>query len=202
MKKPANYSLTKVKLLKGGGIDVTFRETIISGGVTDVKDWNLQNSENPHPDLVDKLNELKQYLAKCYNLDLIVNLAHNKGISEKEQAAFNVVKKIINNVYLENIKKLDVTGIAISGEIDNDKDKRSVIITGTYLQENNSKTALNSPRIKLGNDQFKFEADVQELVNDIEEEVSLYLFNGKKSQLSMFDNQDEEEEPKNLKKVV
>lgn len=196
MRKPENFSLSKIKLLKGGGVEVSFSETITKDGITDTKNWVLKNTENPHPDLVDKINELKIYLAKCYNLDLLVNLTKNKGLTHKEEEGFKAVEKIMNKVFFEQLKKISISGVSINGEIDNDKDKRSVVIMATQLMENGSKTALNSPRIKLANDQFKFEADVQDIVNDLQEEASAYLFDGKKAQLSMFD-----EVPENLKKV-
>lgn len=187
-----HYSLVKIKILKGGGVDATFREKQTVKGTTDTKDWNLKSSENAHPDLTDKINDLKQFLAKCYNMDAMIVLANSKGLDKKEKDAFKIVNKTINNVYLENMKKIEVTGLSITGEVEGDKDGRSVCITGTQLQENKSKTALNSPKIKLANDQFKFEADVQELVDLIQEEVYDYLFNGKKAQLSMFNETKEE----------
>lgn len=186
MKKPNSFSLTKVKLLKGGGLEATYREQDTVKGITDSKDWTVKNSINPHPDLVSAIESLKEYLAKCYGMDTAVVLSRSKGLDKKDTDAFKVVKKLIENVHNEMLKKIDITGIAISGTIENDKDKRSVIITGTQLMENNSKTALNSPRIKLNTDQFKFEADVQEIVDLISDEVAEYLFENKQAQLDMF----------------
>jgi len=185
-KKPINFSLTKVKLLKGGGLDVTYRKQDTEKGITDTVDFNIKNTTNPHPDLVDAIHELKVYVSKCYGMDGAVVLAKSKGLDKKDGDAFKVVKKLIENAYNETLKKIDVTGIAISGSIEDDKDKRAVIITGTQLMSNNSKTALNSPRIKLNTNQFTFESDVQDIVNKISEEVCEYLFEGKKAQLELF----------------
>lgn len=185
MKKPADFTLSKVKLVKGGGIDVTFRESTQSKGITDTIDWNTKNSVDPHPDLVSKIGVLKEYLAKCYKMDALLVLSKSKGLDKKDKDAFKVVSKVVENVYNEMISNIEITGVSITGQMEDDKDKRSVVITGTMLQENGSKTALNSPRIKLANDQFKFEAYIQDIVNELEEEVIGYLFEGKRAQLEM-----------------
>ena len=192
MKKPVNFTLTKVKLINGGGLEVSYREKKIDNGITDTIDWNTKSSENPSPDLVNKVAELKEYLAKCYNMDAILTLSKSKGIPKVEKEAFKIVNKVINGVYNETMKKLNVTGVSICGEVDGAKYKRSVVITATQLQENKSKTALNSPRIKLNQNVFKFEGDIQTIVNELADEVEEYLFHGKRAQLDLFEEPKEE----------
>jgi len=186
MKRPNNFALTKVKIIKNGGLDVTYRETKTDKGITDTIDINIKNTVNPHPDLVDKIGELKEYLTKCYGFDDVIKVAKSKGLQKGQMDAFKKVLETIENVHKEQMKKIAITSVSINGVVENDKDKRSVVISGTHLMENNSKTALNSPRIKLNTNQFKFEADVQDIINDLSEEVSLYLFDGKKAQLELF----------------
>jgi hypothetical protein len=192
MKKPELFSLIKLKLLNNGGVEITYREQNKVGGITNTIDWTTKSSINPHPDLNKKVDELKQYLAKCYDLDSMVILSTSKGLKVKDEDAMKQIKGLIADVYNQNLQKIDITGIALSGEVDGDKDKRSVVITGTKLQHNGTKTALNSPRIKLANSQFNFEAEVQEIVELIEEEVKEYLFENKKSQPELFDTPKEE----------
>lgn len=192
MNKPENCSLSKVKLMKGGGIEIHYREQTEVNGITDTKDWKITNTINPHPDLTNKLEELKQFLGKCYGMDAFITLSKSKGLDKAQKDAFKSVALVMNNVQATNMEKMAITGVSIRGEVENEKDGRSVVITGTMEQENKSKTALNSPSIKLANDQFKFEADVQDIINDLDEEVMAYLFDGKKYQLDAFDQPKEE----------
>jgi len=182
--------LLNLKLPNGGGVSVTYRETKEDKGVKDTIDWTVTSSENVHPDLINSVDELKEYLAKCFGMNSILVLANSKGLDTKESKAFKDVKKIIQNVHQEQMKKINMTGIAVSGQIENDKDKRSVIIKGTQLMDNKSKCALNSPRIKLNNNQFMFEGDVKDILDKIEEEVLAYLFDGKKAQIELFTVED------------
>lgn len=212
MRKPINFQLTGVKLIKDGGLEATYRDQKTDKGITDSIEVLIKNTVNPHPDLVNKINELKGYLAKCYKMDSMIVLSNSKGLSVEHEKAFASVQKVINNVYNETMKKIAITGISLNGEIEGDKDKRSVVITGTQLMDNGSKTALNSPRIKLNSNQFMFEADVQEIINSISDEVEEYLFNNKKAQQDLFDKPEEklsesfiegkigEEKPKEVKK--
>ena len=192
MKKPQNFTLSKVKLVNGGGIHISYQEKNEVKGITNTVDWDTKNSDNPHHDLVNKIEELKEYLAKCYKMDSLLVLSKSKGLPKADKDAFKIVAKVVENVYQKMIENIAITGVSITGEMDGDKDKRSVVITGTMLQDNKSKTALNSPRIKLANDQFKFEAEIQEIINDLDEEVIAYLFEGKRGQLDMFNPPKEE----------
>jgi len=185
MKNMKNFSLAKVKLLNGGGLEAHYQEVNEKKGITDTKTFQVKDTINPHPDLIEKVNELKEYLSKCYGMDSMLVLAKSKGLDAKVKTAFKTCLEVIENVHSEQMKKINITGVSISGEIDGDKDKRSVVISGTMAQENGSKTALNSPNIKLNNDQFKFEGEVQDIVNSLTEEVQAYLFEGKKAQLEM-----------------
>lgn len=182
-----NIQLSKVKLVKGGGLEVHYTETVREGDITDKVNWITKNTINPHPDLVKKVNELKDYLARCYGFNGIKVLMDSKQLKPAEQKAFGSVSTLIYAMVKETMKKIDITGVAIAGEIDGEKDKRSVVITGTMLQENNVKTALNSPRLKMNQDLFKFESDVKIIIDDLEDEVFAYLFENKKAQLGLFD---------------
>lgn len=196
MNKPKNFTLGKVKIVKNGGLETMHRDTHTEKGITNTVDVIIKNTVNPHPDLINLVNDLKPYLAKCYQMDAFVTLAKSKGVDAKHKKAFKEVLELIENVHKINMDKIAITGVAISGVIEDDKDKRSVIITGTMMQENGSKTALNSPRIKLNTDQFKFESDVQEIINDLSTEVFQYLYEGKAAQLDLFATDDKKTEKK------
>lgn len=179
------FILSKIRLPKSGGIVIHHREVVEKNGIKDTVDVQVTNSVNPHPDLVDKMNELKPFLAECHGLNSFVTLAKSKGLDKAQKDAFKKVLTVINNVHGTLMDKLAVTALSIKGLNEDTKDGRSVVISGTMLQENKSKTAMNSPNIKLAQDTFKFESDVQDIVNDLEKEVIAYLFEGKRAQLEI-----------------
>ncbi len=186
MKKPENFTLKNVKKMKNGGLQGKISYTKQEGGVTHTEEWDFKNTDNPHPDLVERLDQLKAHLANFYDIDSMVILSNSKGLKIKDEDAFKQLKKFIDGSYQETLKKIDINGVAISGEKDDDKDNRSVVIMGAKLMENGSKAALNSPSVKLSQDTFQNEADIQEIVNELCEEVEAYLYEGKRAQLEMF----------------
>jgi len=186
MKKPENFTLKNVKKMKNGGLQGKISYTKQEGGVTHTEEWDFKNTENPHPDLVERLDQLKAHLAKFYDLDSMVILSGSKGLTIKDEDAFKQLKKFIDGAYQETLKKIEINGVALSGEKTEDKDNRSVVIMGAKLMENGSKAALNSPSVKLNQDIFTNEADIQDIVNELQKEVEAYLYEGKKAQLEMF----------------
>lgn len=191
-KKPQNFTLKTVKKMKNGGLQGKISFTKEDSGITNTEEWDFKNTEDPHPDLIDKLDSLKPFLANCYELDGAVVLANSKGLQAKATESFSHVKSFIEGVYQETLKKMEINGVSIGGEKgEGSEDRRNIIILGTKLMVNGSKTALNSPSIKLSQDVFTTEADIQERINEIEEEVIAYLYEGKKAQQSLFNESKE-----------
>ncbi len=188
-KKPQNLTLKSVKKMKNGGLQGKISFTKQEGGVTHTEEWDFKNTENPHPDLIERLEQMKTHLAKLYDLDSIVILSNSKGLKIKDEDAFKQVKKFIDGAYQETLKKIDINGIALSGEKTDDKDNRSVVIMGTKAMESGTKCSLNSPSIKLSQDIYSFESELQDIVNELCEEVEAYLYEGKKAQLEMFNDE-------------
>lgn len=81
MRKPENWTLTKVKKMKNGGIEGSFSNTKMEKGITNAEEWNFKNTENPHPDLTERMDQLKVYLTKCYGMDSVVILSNSKGLT-------------------------------------------------------------------------------------------------------------------------
>lgn len=194
MKKPENWALTKAKLIPNGGIQVYFTGIKKDKTITHTEEWEHTNTANPHDDLTDKFEQLKPFIAECFGMDKIVVLSNSKGIGADSEDAFNKVKPLINDTYQQVIDKIDVFQIKITGSIDDDKDNRSVVISSKMEMENGSKCALNSPAIKLNLLKFGFEEDLQEIINGISEEVQRYLYDGKRAEPSLFDQQEEKKE--------
>jgi len=186
MKKPENWTLTKVKKMKNGGIEGSFSNTKMEKGITNAEEWNFKNTENPHPDLTERMDQLKVYLTKCYGMDSVVILSNSKGLTAGAEQSFKKVKNLVDGAYQQILNKIDINGLSISGTKEDDKDNRSVVIIGTQLMENGSKCAINSPKIKLSLNTFSFEDELEEIVDAIEDEVAAYIYEGKKAQLDMF----------------
>ena len=187
--KPQNFTLKTVKRMKNGGLQGKISFTKEENGITNTEEWDFKNTEDPHPELIDKLDSLKSHLANCYDMDATVILSNSKGLQAKATESFDHVKTFIAGVYTETLKKIDINGISIGGEKgEGNEDRRNIVILGTKLMLNGSKAPLNSPSIKLNLDVFSTESEIQERVNEIEEEVVAYLYEGKKAQQTLFND--------------
>ena len=189
MKK--NVTLHKVKTLNGGGLEATYRELIREDNTEHIDEHSKKSPVDPHPDLTDQLEELKTILARCYNINTIDLLRTSPNLDQQEKEAFEIVASLIDKMALESMKKITVTGVNITGEKAEGTDKRAIVITGKLYQANGSQIAMNSPRIKMNQDKFGFEDQVATIIEKLEEEVRAYIFDGKKAQLDLFDDQEE-----------
>jgi hypothetical protein len=88
------------------------------------------------------------------------------------------------------ISKISINGISISGA----GDKKGVIIMGSIEAANGAKCAMNSPKISIEGNSFGFEEELEICINKLTQEVYLFLFEGKKAQLTLqFDEVEESE---------
>lgn len=179
------------RIKKSGGLELQFIEHIEGkDGVVENKDWNLKYDAIPHNDLLDGLYDLKQYLASCYGMLDISVVMKAKGLQAGAKEAFKTVAPHLDKMMQERLMKLEINGYTVSGSIQGDKDKRGVIILGTFTHPNGSKTALNSPLIKFNQDEFKFEGDVKVIIDNLEEEVQMYLNGEKRNAPELFQDND------------
>jgi len=167
-------TLKKVKLKKSGGIVVEFNQP-------DPNDNTQMMSANdynriPHEDLIAAIGGLKPYLVKAHNLTPYEKW-NKEMMGENEYQACDVLKKIMKENTDSIMMSVDVTGIAFSGEDEN----AGAIITGTHLC-GDTKVSLNSPRIILARDVFKWEPSLVNQIDLIKKEVHAYLHEGKKGE--------------------
>ncbi len=189
MKKIENeIAVNKLKRIKkSGGLEVQFIEHIENKDNTvENKEWSLKYDAIPHNDLLDGLYDLKQYLASCYGMLDISIVTKAKGLQAGAKEAFKKVQPHLDKMMQERLMKLEVNGYSVSGSIQGEKDKRGVIILGTFTHPNGSKTALNSPLIKFNQDEFKFEGDVKVIIDNLEDEIEMYLNGEKRNQPDLF----------------
>lgn len=176
--KKESFKLSKVKLVKDGGLDCHFEVEEVLGQEVYTEKYHTESSKDLHPDLASCFNGLKPILARIYHLSFFRDMMQNKDF--KATAAQS---KYAEKLYQEILAKIAVTGIALSGQDQNE----GVIITGTFTADTNQKMAINSHRIRFTDTKYGFEGDLELTVDEIKEEVYSFLFENKRAQLSLFD---------------
>lgn len=175
--KKSSFELSKVKFLKGGGLDVHYNVTEVIDDESYTNKYHVESAKDVHPDLIELFVRIKPILARVFNITSFLTC-----ISTDDFKANKMQKEIAEDFAKEMMNNIEVRGISLSGNDDN----VCVIITGLFTTYNNQKTCINSPRIKLSVESFGFEEELEEIVTEIEEEVYDFLFKGKKAQLELF----------------
>lgn len=101
---------------------------------------------------------------------------------------------------LENLAQITINSISLNGE----DEKLTVIISSTFETLHSEKTALNTGRILLNDDNTGLEAEINAIVDSIIDETFKYLFKGKRADPTLFEIETENQEGLNvpLQKVV
>lgn len=171
------FSLSKVKLLKDGGLDVHYEVTETIGNESYTNKYHVESAKDIHPDLRDCFDRLRPIMGRIFNITSFLSMV--------ETSDFKATKKqseLSRDFADEMLKNIEVRGVSFSGQYDN----VGVVLTGLFTVSNNQKTAINSPRLKFNTETFGFEEELEEIVADIENEVYAFLFKGKKAQLELF----------------
>lgn len=91
---------------------------------------------------------------------------------------------------MDTMNLYTVTGVSISGD-----ESKGVIITGTYECLNKTRIAVVTPRIKLDEEIFECEEELNDVIKVIETEAFKYIFEDKQAQLAIeFGNEENEQE--------
>lgn len=171
------FSLSKVKLLKDGGLDVHYEVTEVVGNESYTNKYHVESAKDIHPDLRDCFDRLRPIMGRIFNITSFLSMV--------ETPDFKATKKqseLSRDFADEMLKNIEVRGVSFSGQDDN----VGVVLTGLFTVSNNQKTAINSPRLKFKAETFGFEEELEEIAADIENEVYAFLFKGKKAQLELF----------------
>lgn len=163
-----NFNLAKVKLLPNGGIEADYQITEVIGDEPSISDYKTVCTRDVHPDLKGLFASLRWIVSSTFGLTSYLHL-----LEDKEK-----IDDAVNNINA----KIEVRGVAWSGT----GDKAGVVLTSVFECANGLKTAINTPRIKLGQATFGFEVELEQMTERIREEVYLFLFKGKQAQLSLF----------------
>ena len=171
------FSLSKVKLLKDGGLDVHYEVTEVVGNESYTNKYHVESAKDIHPDLRDCFDRLRPIMGRIFYITSFLSMV--------ETSDFKATKKqseLSRDFADEMLKNIEVRGVSFSGQDDN----VGVVLTGLFTVSNNQKTAINSPRLKFNTETFGFEEELEEIAADIENEVYAFLFKGKKAQLELF----------------
>jgi hypothetical protein len=171
------FSLSKVKLLKDGGLDVHYEVTEVVGNESYTNKYHVESAKDIHPDLRDCFDRLRPIMGRIFNITSFLSMV--------ETSDFKATKKqseLSRDFADEMLKNIEVRGVSFSGQDDNVR----VVLTGLFTVSNNQKTAINSPCLKFNTETFGFEEELEEIAADIENEVYAFLFKGKKAQLELF----------------
>lgn len=171
------FSLSKVKLLKDGGLDVHYEVTEVVGNECYTNKYHVLSAKDIHPDLRHLFNDLRPIMGRIFNITSFLSMV--------ETSDFKATKKqseLSRDFADEMLKNIEVRGVSYSGQDDN----VGVVLTGLFTVSSNQKTAINSPRLKFNTETFGFEEELEAIVADIENEVFAFLFKDKKAQLELF----------------
>ena len=184
MKIPSekSFNLSKVKVISGGGLDVTFQVEEVIGAEVYLENYHLASSKEIHPDLKKLFDSLKPIMARIYNLSFFRSLLKTPDFKATKKQ-----KDLAEEAFSEIMNRITITGVSLSGKDDN----VGVILTGTFTADSNQKMAINSHRMKFSDSRYGFEEEMEEIIGEIEREVYAFLFKNKKAQLTLFDEHGE-----------
>lgn len=171
------FKLSKVKLIKDGGIACDYEVEEVVGSEVYNNKYHTESAKLEHPDMRNCFEELKPIIARIYHLTFFKSL-----METPEFDATKMQKDLAIVAFAEVMEKVDVTGISLSGEDEN----VGVVITGTFTADSNQKMAINTHRIRIEDDRYGFEQEMEEVIAKIEKEVYAYLFEDKQAQLQLF----------------
>lgn len=172
------FNLHKVKLVNDGGISVMYELTEIIDNEVYTNKCNIESAKDVHPDLRNLFEELKPIMCRVFGQTDFLSLVETpefEADAQQLQACRSFASELMNLI--------DVRGVSISGE----GAKLGVVISGVLKIKNGQKTSINTPRLLIESEVFGFEEELEGILDKIKHEVYLFLFQGKKAQLELFD---------------
>lgn len=179
-----DLNLQKVKLEPKGGLQAVYQLTEVVKGEPTITDYQVNVARDIHPDMQKLFRDLRAIVGRVFGLTSFLTITDGKELGLTD------AKKGIVRAYAEGLlQKIDVRGLSWSGSDEN----AGIIITSVYETPNGLKTCINTPRIKIAQNSFGFEEELEQIADAIKQEVYEFLFNGKQAQLSLFGEQQENE---------
>lgn len=173
--KADEFDLQKFKIEKDS-MKVEFNEIRKTNEGTIKIPHSMEPPYQAHPDLLDLLSRMKEFVLKQYDYHKL-NLSKNK----ESKAAWQEINKA-----------LTVTGFTLIGS-DNLK---GAIVTAKIKTESGTR-ALPTGRIVFSSDKLGYEKECEVLIEELQSEVYSCLFENKRAQLDLF--QEEKKDKKEAK---
>lgn len=173
-----NFALSKVKILKNGGLDVHYEVTEVKGSEAYTTKYHVECTRDIHPDLRALFDQLRPIMGRVFNITSFLSMVESdefKATKKQNQAARDFAGLCLDNI--------EVRGVSLSGMDEN----LGCVLTGLFTVSNDQKTAINSPRLRLSSEVFGFEEQLETIVAEIEREVYAFLFKGKQAEMTLFD---------------
>lgn len=167
----ANFELQKVKLTSKKGLIIDWFDLEKKNDL-----FNVESDSEPHEDLIEKLNELKEVFAITLGLKNGWDTARENNRKNEEE-----LKKSVGGWYNE-IERCNVSGISITST--------GIKITGS-LDGDFGVIALASPLIKFEEEIENLGNRVGEILEEISKEVWAYIYKGKRGNDLFNQKQDE-----------
>lgn len=188
--KRENFNLVKLTMKNNGNLIITDRKEVYDGDTKSRDEDTKKTDATPSPDMKKAMDALKPFLAECYGINFADEFLTAEGLDQDKIDAFKVVKPIIRREYKSVLNKITITSVSLSGS----EETQGVVISGKMLQENGTSIAMNTPNIKLKQENFGFESELSDKLDDVVNEAWEFLYNGKKQQYEMFDEPKKDEE--------
>jgi len=176
----SQFTLKKVKRLKGGGLEINYEVVDTVGQETYYDEAQKKSSKEPHPDLVAILRSLGAEVGRILKLNTI-----SLVVGEKDFNASAAQKDYAERAATNMFNTVRVNGISVTGTGEN----KGCKILAVYQPDSMQALAVN-PQIRFNADMYGFEGDVEDKLEALEKECYAYLFEDKKAQLEIFDEDD------------
>jgi len=117
------FTLSKVKTLKDGGLDVHYEVTETIGNESYTNKYHVESAKDIHPDLRDCFDRLRPIMGRIFNITSFLSMV--------ETSDFKATKKqseLSRDFADEMLKNIEVRGVSFSGQDDN----VGVVLTGLF----------------------------------------------------------------------
>lgn len=188
IKTQNEFTLNKVKFPGSGGLEVDFQLETVGQDGKSVANLNYTCDDQPHPTLLEILEEMKYAVAFSANLIAPIDVMLKEGNAILDP---KIKKKTLNDqresLKAQLFKDVRVTGISFN----HNNEGYKVKITGGF-DSPLGYSAINTPAIGFQEDKHGFEVALEDALERLQVEVFEYIANNKRAQLDMFDADDAE----------
>ncbi len=171
----ALFALQKVRIGKQGGLDVTYSLTEVKDGVTYCNKYVVSNTKDPHPDLINWVQELQPIVANVFRLDALSGELRKRTVKDEYlQSTQEIADK--------NSGSICVIGLSVTGK----DESEGVVIQCDYLTQADQTVKINTPKLFFKRQYYGFEEELEVYLAEIEKEVYCYLFEDKTAEEETF----------------